>query len=357
MNGLGASQLDLFLNFSELRLLVFSAQWKLIDLRPAHRHFLGWEDSTIDSFHFQDNFLKPNQLDLSQFLGHFNQKDFMVKNYFWRDVNGQVTGPYETYFRIKKERGQIRSLTAFVKLSEKTDKVEIPPNQKYKIFIADGLPGLIHNLNGPLGTLTGRIELLNIKYQKISEFNELLKMGFKLQSMLENLGFKIVNERYFQPVEINLNRLLREEIKFLETDLFFKHQVTVQERLTHDIPQFQMYYLALSGVLSETYHFFRNFVYEDQEYVMQIGSFNEGNQTGFYMNILGDFHLPAELNLRFPVTLGGDAVKIAQQKVEGIDTAFLSYCLRQNQGTLQLSGRKEMLNMRLEFPLPKPHTF
>ena len=351
MNGLGTSQLDLFLTFSELHLLVLTSKWRLVGLHPGNRHFLGWDETTIDSFQFKENFLDPNHLDVQHFLGEFNNKDYIINNYYWRDINEQITGPYETYFRIKKENGQIKSLMVFVKLIEKSDKVEIAPHDKYKLFLAKLLPGLIHNLNGPLGTLSGRIELLNYKHQEIEELNEILKMGFKLQSMLENLSFKIVNERYFQPVEINLNRLLREEIKFLDSDLFFKHQVNKQEKFSPNIPQFQMYYLAISGVLSECYHFFRNFVYEDQEYIMDVGSFIEEQNAGFYLNLLGDFHVPENNNLRFPFALSGDAIEVSQQKLDGIDRAFLVYCLKQNHGNIDISGRKERLSMRLEFPL------
>ncbi len=352
MNDIGTSQLDIFLNFTELHLLVFTAQWKLVDLHPNHHNFLGWDESTLSSFKFSHNFLEPNHLDIQEFLGHFQQKEFAIKNYYWRNVNEQVSGPYETYFRIKKERGQIKSLTAFVKLSENTDKIEIPPQEKYHIFLSQLLPGLIHNLNGPLGTITGRIELLSYKYQDIKEFDELLKMGFKLQANLENLSFKLVNERYLQPVEINLNRFLREEINFLNCDLFFKHQVEKKEKFTLNIPQFSMPYLALSGVWSECYHFFRRFVFEDQEYVMHIGSLYENRNTGFYLKVLGEFHIPDDLGLRFPFTLEGNATKIAQQKVEGLDSAFLSFCLKNNRGYLQVSCRKEVLTMKLMFPLP-----
>lgn len=352
MNGFATSQLDMFLNFSELHLLVFSSQWKLVELHPSHRSFLGWEETTLESFSFGENFLKPNQLDLQEFLGHFNHKEYVIKNFYWRDINEQISGPYETYFRIKKERGVIKSLMAFIKLSEKTNKVEIAPQEKYHIFLSRLLPGLIHNLNGPLGTVTGRIELLSYKYQHIKEFEEMLKMGFKMQTILENISFKLVNERYFQPVEINLNRLLREEVNFLNCDLFFKHQVEKQEKYAPNIPQFQMYYLALSGVLSEFYHFTRRFVYEDQEYVCQLESFYERNRAGFFINFLGEFRIPDDLSVHFPLRLEGDATQISQQKLEGIDTAFLTFCLKLNQGKLQVSGRRELFSMRLEFPIP-----
>jgi hypothetical protein len=353
MNGLGTSHLDFFLTFSELHLLVFSSQWELLDLRPGHHHFLGWEEMSSRFFDFDKNFLIPNHLNIQKFLGYFSQSDFLVKNFYWRDVNEQTCGPFETYFRIKKENGKIKSLMAFVKISKKKSKVEIAPDDKYNIFLSRGLPGFIHNINGPLGTLSGRIELLKYKYPNIPELNEVLKMGFKIQEMLENLSFKLVNERHGNTLEINLNRLLREEIKFLESDLFLKHQIKIREKLSPNIPQFNMHYLSLSGILSESYHFFRHFVYEDQEYTMDVGSFYNGFNGGYSLKLYGDFRIPDHLNQHFPITLSGNAVNISQQNMNGIDSSFLAYCLNKNKGELLISGRREFFSMRLEFPFPK----
>ncbi len=352
MNGIGTSQLDLFLNFSDLHLLVFSPKWKLVDIHPGHRNFLGWSEINIDSFHFERNFLRPNQLSLQDFLGNFQHKEYLIKNFYWQDIEGHESGPYETYFRIKKERGQIKSLMAFVKSGVNQDRVCIPPVDKHLIFLGKMLPGLIHNINGPLGTLTGRVELLGYKYSEIEGLDEVLKMGFKIQSIIENLSFKVVNELYQQPIEVNLNRLLREEIKFLNCDLFFKHQVQKKENYADNIPQFRIYYLLISGIFSECYHFMRKFVDEDQEYIFNINSFFENNEVGFNIRFLGDFRIPEELDLHFPFSMQGNAVQFLQQNYDGIDSAFLAYCLKRNQGYLEITGRKELLTVRFTFPLP-----
>ncbi len=353
MNGLGASQLDVFLEFSEMFLLIFSSKWKLVDLHPGHRSFLGWDETNLSAFQIQRDLLEPNSMDLSALLGSFSGKDHAIKNFFFRNDQGQLKGPYRTFMRIKKDGGQIRSLMLFVQYREEGKAIQIPPEAKYKQFIGEFIPGLIHNINGPLGTINGRIELLNYKYPQIHDLNEILKMGFKIQSILENLSYKLINEKYFQPVEINLNRLLREEVKFLNSDLFFKHQVEVQENYGNNIPQFRMKYFAITGVLDECYLFFRKFVFEDSEYYFQIESAYENERAIVSMKMLGDFHAPEEVNLRFPVLIKGDTSSIIRNRVEAIDLPFLSFCLEQNQGNLEISARKEIMSMRLEFPVEK----
>ena len=64
---------------------------------------------------FYENFLKPNSIDLAAFLGHFQQKNYVVKNYYWRDSEKRITGPFETYFRLRREDNHLKMIMAFIK--------------------------------------------------------------------------------------------------------------------------------------------------------------------------------------------------------------------------------------------------
>ncbi|OGB60629.1 MAG: hypothetical protein A2Y94_03230 [Caldithrix sp. RBG_13_44_9] len=351
MSQLGITQLDSLLNFTKLHLLVLTPQFKLVGHYPDHRSFLGWDEVDLETFSFEENFLKPNHLDITLFLGHFQPKDHLVKNYYWRDADQQISGPYETYIRLKKQAEQLKLIMAFVKIVEYPNKIEISPDQKYKLFLAEPLPGLLHNLFGPLGTLSGRLELLKSKNSQLKDLDELLKMTHFIQSSLKNLGYKLVHEKQPAAVEIDLNQFMREELQFLTSDLFFKHQVKKSVKFLKESKKFLGIYSSLSGILSEFYYFFRRFVFEDQEYQLQAEIFHDQENIGFYLNFLGDFHIPADLNLHFPFDLEGSASQIIQQKIEGLDLAFLGHCLRENDGYLEISGKKEMMKIRLLLPV------
>ena len=351
MNQLGITQLDSLLNFTRLHLLVFTPQFKLAGLYPNHRSFLGWDTADLETFSFAENFLKPNHLDVTRFLGNFQQKDHLIKNYYWQNAEQQINGPFETYLRLKKQADQLQQIMAFVKITESADTIEISPAQKYKLFLAEPLPGLLHNLFSPLGTLSGRLELLKNKYSQLKDLDELLKMTRFIQSSLKNLGSKLMHEQQPLAIEIDLNQFLREELQFLTSDLFFKHQVKKSVKFLKESNIFWGVYSSLSGVLSEFYYFFRRFVLEDQEYQLQAELFQDQENIGFYLNFLGDFRIPADLNLRFPFELEGSASQITQQKIEGLDLIFLGHCLRENNGYLEIAGKKEMIKMRLLLPV------
>lgn len=353
INQLGVTQLDSLLYFAKMHMLLFSQEWKLTGLYPNHRSFLGWDEADLDNFRFDTSFLEPNSLSLPAFLGQFHQKNHVVKNYYWIDVSGQIQGPFETYFRLKKESGLVQTAMAFVKISSQNNKPEVKPEEKHKLFLAESIPGLIHNVFGPLGTISGRIEILKNKYPQYREFDELLKMTQRIQQSLKNVSYKVTNERQSQPVYVDVNDFLKEELIFLQSDLFFRNQVVRNVKYQQNLPRAYTFYSSLSGILGEFYLFFRKFVYEDQEYQLQVESFSEQNKIGFYFNFLGNFQIPADLELRFPFDLRGDFRQVAQQKLDGLDESFLSHCLSKNKGTLEISVRKDMMTLRFLFPAQK----
>jgi hypothetical protein len=344
--------LDRLLNFAQLHLLIFSAKWKLINTYPSLKNFLGWDESEIENFDFNRDFLKPNFVKLPSFIMEFQNRDHLVRNFYWQNIRNTTEGPFETYFRITRTENRIKSVMAFIKVGTSEKKIQITPEDKNRLYISELLPGLFHNFNGPFGSMTERLERLKQKYPDAKELDEILTIGNRIKSAVENVSYKMSHERFATKTEIDLNRLLKEEIEFLNSDRLFKHQVDKRIKLDANIPIFQMHYYAISGIISETYYFFRNFLSEAGQYTLQAGTFKENSGVGFYFNLLGDFTSPPGLNLRFPFNLEGNSLQIMQKQVDGLDSAFLSYCLEHNRGIIEIIGRREMLKMRLTFSIP-----
>jgi len=350
MSHLSFTQLNSFLSFSKLHLLVFSPQWKLTGLHPNHRSFLGWDEGDFRSYLFEDNFLKPNALELSSFLGQFQQKNHLAKNYFWQDAEGHVNGPFETYFRLRRDDHHLQAIMAFVRLDHGSEKLEIDPEEKTKIFLAEPLPGLLQSLFRSLDSMFGRLEILKSKSAASDDFNELLNLTRRVQDSLKTLRYKVTHERQRKPVFVNLNEFIRQELQYLQSDHFFKQQVKVNVKMDHRIQKTSLSYSALSGILGEFYYYLRGFVNEDGQYILQAETIMDCDRQGFHLNFLGDFRIPSELSVRFPIDLEGEARQIALQTIEGLDVVFLAHCLEKISGHLELSGRKDMMKLSLFFP-------
>ena len=357
MTGLSATQLDEFLAFSNLFLLQIQESGQLDFIRPQYRSFLGWNSTNLEYFRFEDHFLSPNQLTWGDFAALFDVSDFTTNVFLWKTNEDKLSAPLPTFWRkTQSEKGGVRYI-AFVKNPEEMNQISIPIAYKKWIFQGRAYPGLIHNINGPLGTLTGRIELLQYKYPDIPELEEVLRVGFRLQNILENVSFKVVNEKAEELGKINLNRFLREEVTFLNSDLFFKHQVEKAQELSNNIPEFYAFYHFLSGIFQEIYFFFRRYVNEQREYVFIVKSFVNSQDIGFSFDFVGDFepigsHIPT-----LPFRYEGNFLTIARQSIPALDTRFLSHALRHIMGHMVIVGRPDEMKFRLTFPIQYNKSF
>ncbi len=351
MTGLSTTQLDEFLVFSNLFLLQIHDNGQIETIRPNYRNFLGWDNTNISQFNLNSCFLEPNQLNWNEFNALFEISGFTTNTYLWKDANGKLSAPLPTFFKQVDNPKQTSRYLAFVKNPVEMNLLNIPIPEKKYIFQGKAFPGLIHNINGPLGTLTGRVELLQYKYPDITELEEVIRVGFRLQNILENVSFKIVNEKSTELGKINLNRFLREEITFLNSDLFFKHQVEKVPEYSNNIPEFYAEYSLLSGIFQEIYFFFRNYVNEQREYVFIVKSFSDDVNIGFSLEFMGDFEPVSSGFPALPFRYEGDFLAMSRLSVSGLDTRFLSHAIRHLMGNIIIIGRPDEMKCRFTFPI------
>jgi hypothetical protein len=351
MSQISVTQLDSLLNFSRLHLLIFTPKWKLAGVHPNHRSFLGWDENDFEAFRFNYNFLEPNNLDVSAFLGHFQNKTYVTRKYYWRDSEKNISGPFETYFRIIKEGGQIKMIMAFVKISNKAETIQVPPQDKSKVYITKGMPGYIKNILNPLALMVTRLEILKDRNSHSKDLEILFKLSRKLEYQLQLLNYKMFRNNLAEPTSLDLNNSFKEEFLYLKSDQFFNHHVRKNIKFHPEIPKTRVLYSALMGVFYEFYYFLRKFVSMDQEYLLQFETIRENNNIGFHANFIGDFHVPAELDLHFPWSLEGDSQQISLDSIDGLDIPFMAYCLTKISGTIEMVCRRDMMTLRLILPL------
>jgi len=348
MNDVSTSQFDEFLSFSDLFLLQISFRGDLVSFRPRGKQFWGWSFENRLQFNFVEHFLKPNHITLDLFLKFIEDKDYAIEYFSWKNPAGKISSPYLVFFRTNED-GKSKDILIFVKNQVSQVKNNFPIEDKKYVYQSKYLPGFIHNLNGPLSTILGRIELLQLKHPKIEEFKEIVSVGYRLQSIMDNLSFKIQNETNSEITKVNLNRLLREELKFLNCDLFFKHNVEKIEDLSNNIPEFNMDYFSISGVLSESYQFLRQFIDEQKEYVFSLKSYVNGSTVGFKIDFSGDFKSPGKKGTDLPVSFEGGAIEVTRTAPQGLDKSLVAKCMETNNGHLCLKCEKN--NLRVDFNL------
>jgi len=96
--------------------------------------------------------------------------------------------------------------------------------------------GIAHNINTPLMGIYGTAQLIKMKHPEMQDIDGVIQQVERINSIIRNLMWKSRQEQESSPQEINLNELLREELRFLEADLEYKHNVTKRFSFSDGIP-------------------------------------------------------------------------------------------------------------------------
>lgn len=112
--------------------------------------------------------------------------------------------------------------------------------------LGDMVRGIVHNFNGTLQLLNINFGFLEkmIKQDKLSpsiiiQLEKCMACIDKLKSFVEILTEEEDHGKDLKPIQIN--DLLEEQINLFQNNLFFKHEVTVNKRLSSKIPIFYGY--------------------------------------------------------------------------------------------------------------------
>lgn len=106
--------------------------------------------------------------------------------------------------------------------------------------------GLAHNINSPLAAITVTAEMELAKNPEYRAFKDIMQAADRIQEIVFNLMMKSRQEQSAEILDLDLNQLIRTELKFLEANLFFKHQVELEIQLEPDLPKIQGLYSDFS---------------------------------------------------------------------------------------------------------------
>lgn len=109
--------------------------------------------------------------------------------------------------------------------------------------------GIAHNLNGPLTGILGLCDLMKMKGTATNEIEQMRKQASVMRDLIANLLTKSRNEREIEPRDLDVREIIDTELRFLEGNLFFKHQVQKKLLIADDLPTLYGVYIDLSQVI------------------------------------------------------------------------------------------------------------
>lgn len=109
--------------------------------------------------------------------------------------------------------------------------------------------GIAHNLNGPLTGILGICDLLKLKDLATREIEQVRKQALIMRDLIANLMHKSRNERETEPRELDVRDIIETELRFLEGNLFFKHNIETKLLIADELPTIFGVYIDLSQVI------------------------------------------------------------------------------------------------------------
>jgi two-component system NtrC family sensor kinase len=130
-----------------------------------------------------------------------------------------------------------RDVSDQIELQQRTDLMEMELIGEQRLATIGLLAsGVAHNINTPLMGIYGLAQLIKMKHPEIEDIDGVIAQVERINGIIRNLMWKSSRESQLTAQEINLNQLLQEELKFLEADLEFKHNVEKTVELADNIP-------------------------------------------------------------------------------------------------------------------------
>jgi PAS domain S-box-containing protein len=109
--------------------------------------------------------------------------------------------------------------------------------------------GIAHNLNGPLMGILGFCDLLEMKHPERPEIAQIRQQATTMKDIVANLLLKSRSERESQPQDLVIEDIIRTELRFLEANLFFKHQISTELDLNPEPPTVYGLYIDFAQVI------------------------------------------------------------------------------------------------------------
>lgn len=130
---------------------------------------------------------------------------------------------------------------------------------KNQAAIGELIQGICHNLNTPLGAIMGHVELIQMRLEQaqggmleISKVERSVRLiheaSERLSNIVSNLMIKSRMEQTPKRQFIALDRLIHQEMDFLQADHFLKHRVQVVIEIEPELPELFINYAEFSQV-------------------------------------------------------------------------------------------------------------
>jgi signal transduction histidine kinase len=170
-----------------------------------------------------------------------NVFDFISKPIVLKELKatlGRAREHIVTARKIQEELNSVRDplaltqirLTEFLKKMTESESVALTGRL---------LAGVLHNLNSPLTCIMGHTELLQETHPDVRELEIIQKEAHKMAEIIQSVLNKVRHPHVRQEEWLDLNQILKDEVRFLEASPYFRFEIEREWLLTELLPFFR----------------------------------------------------------------------------------------------------------------------
>ncbi len=130
--------------------------------------------------------------------------------------------------------------------------------------------GIAHNLRGPLTGIMGFCELMQMRHPELKEVAQIHQQALLMNAIIANLMEKSRSEQETEPQDLMIEDLLQTELRFLEANLFFKHNIEKQLEVESPLPMIHAVYSDISQVVGNLLRNAIDAMYESETRVLTV---------------------------------------------------------------------------------------
>lgn len=191
-----------------------------------------------------DDVIKAMQLGAIEFC----QKPFdaqQILDLTWKHIKAHPSGATDTRDSARKSRKNAETIMKTTSTADRKreEKISLENIRLLQTLLAPYISvgrqgtGITHNLNGPLTGMMGHVELMKLKHPELdADLDIIISLAKKLRDLIAELQVKHENETIREAQPQNINQILRAEMSYLNSDLFYKHYINHESNFQKSLP-------------------------------------------------------------------------------------------------------------------------
>ena len=242
-------RMNLFIRAMRDGLVLLNISGDIVYVNPTMETFFESYELAVVCHRWLKEFSKDDRSDLQGLTSAYGGKTLKLESGDGRTFLVSRSFLFETG-KPSQVMLMAKDVTEQVLMEKQNHMLELELTRESKLAEFGMLvAGIAHNLNGPLTGILGLCDLMKMRGTASTEIEQVRKQATVMRDLISNLLTKSRNESEIEPRELDVREIIDTELRFLEGNLFFKHQITQNLLIADNLPSIYGVYIDLSQVI------------------------------------------------------------------------------------------------------------